>query len=183
MTGLQLLIRYGKGGRVSSPVSTIGYLSQAGFVIGLVGFLWKGALRDGHAAEWALAAPIGAFLVFRASRDLLAWLTASASERASFRAQVRSLREEREELRRAGPKRPMTRRESLGYVVLLTLSVGFFGYQLARVALRSGLRADPGAAALAAVLLGAWLAGTVLIVRKYRRERPRAAGRALSPPG
>jgi hypothetical protein len=72
--------------------------------------------RHGRPAEWALALPIGSFLLFRVLRDFVAWVTASASERDEFRAEIERARADREQARLT--RRPMARRECVEYLAL-----------------------------------------------------------------
>jgi threonine/homoserine/homoserine lactone efflux protein len=165
----KLRIRYGKYGRVISPVTTLGYVAQLVFVAALVAFLVTSALRHARSAEWLLAVPIGSFLLFLATRDLVAWASASSAERKSFRAEVERARAEREQRRVATPS--MTRRECVGYLALLTLTAGFFGMVLLRVATRNHPGNNPSAAIFAVALMSVWLGGSWTIIRRYRRAR------------
>ena len=164
---LGLHVRYGKHGSISSPVSTSGYVAQLVFVMAVVAFIVIGIFRRGRPAEWALALPIGSFLLFRALRDLIAWVTASASQREHFRAEIERARADREQARLTTP--PMTRRECVEDLALLALTAGFFGLVLVRVALGNRPGDNPSAAICAAVLVSGWLGGSWAVVRRYRR--------------
>lgn len=168
----RLAIRYGKGG-IISPESTAGYIAQFVFTGTIVGVLVVSALRAGRTQEQVLAITIGAFLLFIVTRDLVAWVRASPTERGQFRADVQRAREDRASLRRVPT--PMTKRECAGYVVLLAVTLGFFGLVLARAAVRDATGRGQSAAVLSVALLLVWFAGSWMVVRQYQRQRAKVS--------
>jgi hypothetical protein len=86
----ELKVRRGKGGSVSSPTTTAGYVAQVLFILAL-SVLINWALLD-HAGVTGrlLSLAMSVFMLSRATRDAIAWFQATGLEREEFRREVES---------------------------------------------------------------------------------------------
>jgi hypothetical protein len=90
----KLVVRYGKGGRISSPTSTGGYVASVllafAFVaaFGLAGLSRKGPFGGADALWFGFLA----FIVGRTLLDAWAWFASTHAEREEFRQYVANVR-------------------------------------------------------------------------------------------
>jgi hypothetical protein len=104
MPRLELKIRRGKGG-ISSPTSSGGHVVYLVVTCAFAAFLWP-AWPGRITAGWLFGGTVVALFGGIALRDAIAWFVATSDQRATFRAEVARLREDRRLRTRSTAKEP-----------------------------------------------------------------------------
>jgi hypothetical protein len=153
---LELKIRRGKGGHISSPTSTAGYVFQLVLMLAVGLLMGMGALHSKRASDSTLLLVVAVLgtLLFIHTRDLIAWLLATDAEREKFQHEVESA----ERFRSLGPRvsAPMDSRLLL---VVATVMFGFMAFSLLERPL------------LVVIPVLGWLYVAIRVISERRRAR------------